>query len=328
MPTPREQYLEEPFPENFPNMPTSSYFCKPTTPLPALPSHLHQKLRTFVMAGSPIDVAKKWQDGFLSPDAPPGCVDNFPYILRDCRERSSQVGAGNEAPSVYRKSITEGGKTNRVLFLNTANCHKPGSGSKWAVSNQEEDIARRTNLVECLESTDPESGMQSYYPLEGACGIYSPNVVIFKEGLDRGFIPYETWPRSDWTAVSAVSVSPVYRPELVASGEKYFRDEDRALQYEKMKTILRIAALNGHVNIVLDAFGSDNTCPPEDCTGLYRNPVMEVASMWQELLLQDEEFRGWFEAVGFAFSSGGSDWMKYPDFDVEAKFREYFALEI
>ena len=322
MPTPREIRLRS-FVDNFPNMdPTSYLYPDSITPLPRLPAHLRQqKLYTLVAVCDPIDQVKKWQDRNFGPDAPAECLDNFPLTLGD-PPITSQIGAGIEAPSVYRKSIIDGGKTKRILLLNTAYHFKPGGGFEGRVLTQEEDFSRRTNLVKALESTDPASGMVSYYPLEVIGGIYSPNVVIYKEGFDGG---YETWPRNEWTAVSVVSVPPVRNPRLDESGKYYSSDADRALQYEKMKTILRIAALNGHVNLALTGFGSIDTYP---FVGQPKNPVVEVAFMWKKLLLEEEEFKGWFELVQFVFNGVGS-WKNDPvGSDIaREEFRKYFGTE-
>lgn len=64
--------------------------------------------------------------------------------------------------------------------------------------------------------------------------------------------------------------------------------------FEKMRTVLRIAAGWRHKDICLGAFG---------CGPAFRNPVREVAKMWRILLFDDAEFKNTFENVVFAVQS-------------------------
>lgn len=60
---------------------------------------------------------------------------------------------------------------------------------------------------------------------------------------------------------------------------------------EKMKSVLRMAALFGHTDIVMGAFGVGH---------VFRNPAREVARMWKALLFHDPEFYGVFTNIVFA----------------------------
>jgi uncharacterized protein (TIGR02452 family) len=88
-----------------------------------------------------------------------------------------------------------------------------------------------------------------------------------------------------------VSVAPVRRPKLDASGNQYAFKQERELMAEKMKTILRIAAHCRHRNVCMGAFGTG----PQ-----FRNPTREVAEMWRDLLFEDPEFFGCFQSIVFA----------------------------
>lgn len=61
---------------------------------------------------------------------------------------------------------------------------------------------------------------------------------------------------------------------------------------EKIRTVLRMAVWWGFSDLALGAFG---------CGPLFRNPTREVATMWRDLLYFDDEFRGHFSNVVFAF---------------------------
>lgn len=63
---------------------------------------------------------------------------------------------------------------------------------------------------------------------------------------------------------------------------------------EKIRTALRIAVYYSHHDICLGAFG----CGPG-----FRNPAHEVATLWKEVLYDEDEFRGHFHTVVFAIES-------------------------
>lgn len=176
--------------------------------------------------------------------------------------------------------------------------------------------------MQTLKTTDQRSGLQSYYPIPHTGAIYSPEVVVFREVCKKG---YTIWADEEWTTVSVVSAPAVRRPKTNESGTEYAFPEEKNLQKEKMKTILRVAALNGHINLVLDGFGS---CALEGSGGgLYRNPVEGVCGLWAELLFNDEEFDGWFANIVFALGDrdGGGGWMGADGRSV-IEFKKLFAL--
>jgi uncharacterized protein (TIGR02452 family) len=310
----------------------TSYFWRTTAHLPQLPAGRRQKLRSAVIDGDPLDVAKDWQNYSFHLDASPTSTDQFPFQLAGAYgtahgthpaaaqgDPTGRVLSGQRAPPVHFRPISEGGVTNRILVLNTANEKKPGGEWEGGILSQEEGFARRSNLAQALAATDPRSGNTTYYPLETTSGIYSPSVVVFREGFDKD---YRVWRDEEWTTLAVVSVPAVRRPKVDESGMHYSFAEERQLQREKMKSVLRIAAMNGHVNLVLGGFGS---CGPEGSGGgLYKNPVRDVCLLWRDLLFEDEEFDGWFSNVVFAFGKGGGSWMKEDGNGIE-EFRRFFG---
>jgi hypothetical protein len=120
--------------------------------------------------------------------------------------------------------------------------------------------------------------------------------VVFRNGPDD----YKVW--ETFKDLPAISVAPVRRPKLDRAGTGYAFAEERAMMRERMQTILRLAAANGHRDLCVGAFGVGPAC---------RNPPRQVAEIWRELLFEDDEFRGLFKNVIFAFdtrrgsSSGG-----------------------
>ena len=95
--------------------------------------------------------------------------------------------------------------------------------------------------------------------------------------------------------LSVVSVAAVCRPDLLVvqadgGSERYAHGADARLMQEKMRTVLRVAAGNGHGQIVLGAFGC----------GAFGNPGEEVAGMWKGVLLEREFEGGLWDDVVFA----------------------------
>lgn len=101
--------------------------------------------------------------------------------------------------------------------------------------------------------------------------------VIFRSGPDR----YQIW--QEWMALPVISVAPVRRPKLDATGEKYSFSQEKDLMKEKIRTSLRIAVYYKHSDICLGAFGVGPG---------FRNPAHEVAIMWKDILFNEAEFKG------------------------------------
>jgi hypothetical protein len=269
-------------------------------------------MRSAIIEGDPFDIAVDWQ--------------NFSF------PQSGAETVAERAPPIHRKNRIEGKSTDRILVLNTANEKKPGG--EWEGGTlglgAEESLARRSNLVQTLNTKEPTVAT-AHYPIPPAGGIYSPNTVVFRGGPEKDYV---IWPERDWTVISVVSVAAIRKPKTDESGMRYTFEEEKALQREKMKTILRIAADNGHINLVLGGFGS---CGPgmndgdsngggspasknsasTASTSTYKNPIKDVCELWKELLCECKEFEGYFNNVVFAVSGGEGGGQQ--------EFRKYFG---
>lgn len=104
---------------------------------------------------------------------------------------------------------------------------------------------------------------------------------------------------SEWplTALPIISVPPVRRPKLDATNTKYSFEDEKELMKDKIRTALRIAIYYDHPDICFGAYG---------CGPIFRNPTREVATMFKDILFFEEEFKGQFSNVVFAFESGSS----------------------
>jgi hypothetical protein len=207
--------------------------------------------------------------------------------------------------------------TSRVAVLNLASEASPGGGWLSGALAQEECLCYRSSLALSLK--------REFYPIPENGAIYSPNVVIIRDAWSRGHEPLNT-KAEDLPVVSVISVAALRSPrtktvrtdaagtggpqvrrsdqsdDLSVSGYPglkvvYANEEDRELMKTKMRVSLRIAAKHGHGKLVLGALGC----------GAFRNPPVEVATLWKEVLSESEFRGGWWDDVVFAVLDKGSD---------------------
>lgn len=176
-------------------------------------------------------------------------------------------------------------KTNPIV-LNMASDKTPGGGYRGGSGAQEENLHRRTNLYMCLEDPDKINKDRKWkWPLEKVCGIYTPDVTVFRASEDKGYkfleVPEE---------ISILTVAAVRRPKTkldYQSKEVYIEKEDAELSKNKMRIMFNIALENGHTCLILSAFGC----------GAFRNPPKHIAQLFKQVM---NEFKGCFEYVVFA----------------------------
>ncbi len=139
-----------------------------------------------------------------------------------------------------------------------------------------------------------------FYPIPEAGGIYSPTVVVMRENRSTGHGLMDLSKPDGLPVFSCVSVAAVRGPavEKDAGGkERYRRVGDREVMKEKMRVVLRIAAVRGHRVLVLGALGC----------GAFANPRGEVVECWREVFEESEFQGGWWERIVFAvMESGGT----------------------
>jgi uncharacterized protein (TIGR02452 family) len=184
--------------------------------------------------------------------------------------------------------------------LNMASDRNPGGGVQKGSGAQEENIFRRTNLFRSLyqfAAYAAEYGIpisKDQYPLNGKTGgIYSGGITVFRASESSGYAllkePY---------CLSFVSVPALRRPELIKMGDAYFiADSLVETAKEKIRTILRIAAIHNHESLVLSAFGC----------GAFANPPNHVALLFKEVF-DEEEFKNRFRLVVFSIIDDHNSW--------------------
>lgn len=219
-------------------------------------------------------------------------------MYRD-EELKSPVKAKKEFPErkVYVQNIDTFLKAIEMgpsaAVLNMASSRSAGGGVRNGSKAQEEDLCRRSNLIKSLYAFT-EKGKDWFgfekvsgsYPLDAYGGIYSPGISIYK---DRFYKPYDNPYITNVISVAAI-IRPEYDPETFLISKKQVH-----IVRNKIRTIFRIAILEGRTKLVLGAFGC----------GAFQNPPSHVAQLFKEIL-EEEEFKTAFEEICFAILDDGN----------------------
>lgn len=177
-----------------------------------------------------------------------------------------------------------------VLILNMANAYHAGGGWEYGALAQEEAMCYRSSLPFTLKTR--------FYPIPEAGAIYSPTVVVIRENMAQGHDLLDFSQPEDLPVVSCVSVAAIRGPDIVcdtAGRERYRYKQDREMMKEKMRVVLRIAAVRKHRTLVLGALGC----------GAFGNPREEVVQCWKEIFEEIEFGGGWWDTVVFAVMEPG-----------------------
>lgn len=189
------------------------------------------------------------------------------------------------------KSLIDKGENPAVL--NFASRKNPGGGVITGAGAQEESLFRCSNYFKSLyqfanyaKHYNLEKRPQSYPLDKNYGGIYSPNVTIYRGNEDEGYpkldCPWET----NFIAVPAINSPSLVKDE----NDKYWlEDTMENATKNKIRTIYRIAVINGHKQLVLGAFGC----------GAFKNPPHHIAKLFNEVL-HEEEFKSSFSHIVFA----------------------------
>ncbi|KAJ7091292.1 hypothetical protein C8R43DRAFT_1050124 [Mycena crocata] len=189
-----------------------------------------------------------------------------------------------------RRAATKGYKR-PIGLLNFASAEQPGGGFINGASAQEESVARSSTLYASLMTPTA----QQFYTLHAAHGkggfyshamIYSPHVVMFR--ADDGALapPMEV----DVLTSPAVHAGLV-RKKAPKDGEAAVERDITRTMRERMARILFLFERRQVRNLILGSFG----------TGVFKNDVDTVATIWAELLCgPSARFGHSFDYVAFA----------------------------
>lgn len=191
------------------------------------------------------------------------------------------------------------------IVLNSTNDHLPCSGYDKGAESLEASLCQMSTLpislyqfgntrLKCVKDLKLNH-IDNVYPLDiNYGGIYSPNVLFFRNNIDKSYSlrdrPFEC---------GVVSVSSLSNNKDDKSFSSYF-NSDGTLNQEginitknKIRTIFRIALVNQHDSIVLGAFGSGfNGLNPSTISTLFKK------------VLSENEFKNQFKKVVFAIYEG------------------------
>jgi uncharacterized protein (TIGR02452 family) len=161
------------------------------------------------------------------------------------------------------------------LVLNFASDFCPGGGVKKGSRAQEEDLFRRSNYFQSLNTEKVK------YPIDG-CIVYSPDVYIVRE-----FESYRWKPTP--IKVSCVAAAASRRPRIHLDSERRESFADDRVRFATLRTIheiFNVALLRGHDSLVLGAWGC----------GAFRGPRDEMAQLFAEVIQEKGHL---FRKIGF-----------------------------
>ena len=178
-------------------------------------------------------------------------------------------------------------------LLNMASATHPGGGVENGSGAQEEQLCRRSTLLLSLYQFQRDKAkaysqlnipnQKRQYPLHPHFGgIYSPDVIFFREAEGRNYRLSDKPFRA-----SVISVAGVARPPLDKDGLMFPEEQEQTK--DKIRTILRIALEHCHDALVLGALGC----------GAFGNPPAQVARLFHEVF-EEPEFKNRFRKVVFA----------------------------
>lgn len=178
------------------------------------------------------------------------------------------------------------------VIHNFANGYYPCGLYEEGGAGFEEDICRRTTLSLSLQKA------HNHYPLNlNFGGIYS-SACVFRNKENEGYCLLESPQMLHFISVAALNLRSnrhhnhiLQNLEYAKHGEDALTEDGKEIMLNKMRTILRIAILNGHDAIVLGAWGCGN----------YKQRPKQIAYMFQTVL-NEIEFRRKFRAVTYAIS--------------------------
>jgi uncharacterized protein (TIGR02452 family) len=177
----------------------------------------------------------------------------------------------------------------KVGVQNLASDREPGGGWRYTLSTTQEEAL-------CYSSTLYATLNPEWYPFPntgpGSCAaIVSPNVVVFKDTLERDLVDLPTEKRH---VVDVITISAPCFPKITDDRQNFAQESELQDLREKIVLTLRLAATNGVTNLVLGAMGCGAYgCPPRAVAREMRN------------VLGKEEFSGWFETIVFAVYASG-----------------------
>lgn len=202
----------------------------------------------------------------------------------------------------YRDNELISGMSDKgVLVLNLANPVHPGGGVRGGAKAQEEDLCRRSTLLQSLESPaakryyDYNSGLDTFMGSDAM--ILTPKVEVFKDEkgdpLEDSFI---------------VSVLTCAAPNIIYGLEGMSQEAYEEMLYGRIQKMLKCAAYWGYRYLVLGAFGC----------GAFRNDAHLVSDLFYRALkdfrFNELKAESCFNQIHFAVLSGRKTQRNFDEF--------------
>ena len=210
----------------------------------------------------------------ISPAEGGGILQKY-NVCTNCGKPETRVDNISTVDAI--RLLAEEGKTD-IGVLNFASAKNPGGGFLNGAKAQEESLTVSGTLYPTLKAHE------EYYKENRAhrsmmyldYGIYSPEVVFFRDGAFR---LTETPVKASVLTLPAVNMG-----QVLLKGEN--AEEAKRVMRRRMKLALGIFAEQKAKHLVLGAYGC----------GVFRNDPREIAAWWRELL---EEGMGQYFASVF-----------------------------
>lgn len=218
--------------------------------------------------------------------------DELPAASSDVVPEGTQVMVEhNDCLRVAERLVKEG---YNPLLLNFASAGHPGGGVESGARAQEETICRRSTLTRSIFSFYPYTASKYHYGLHSGeqypitspfSAIYSPDVTVFREGIDCRLMenPYNV----AVVTCAALNLNGMYSIKLTHEGRMPKAAIDITLN--KIRTIFRIGLKYGHDSLLLGAFGC----------GAFKNPPEDMAKLFHTVM-EEPEFKDKFRLITFA----------------------------
>eukprot|EP00397_Hematodinium_sp_SG-2012_P022514 GEMP01023335.1.p1 GENE.GEMP01023335.1~~GEMP01023335.1.p1 ORF type:complete len:421 (+),score=76.39 GEMP01023335.1:150-1412(+) len=181
------------------------------------------------------------------------------------------------AAQQHNELVAAGDPKGVVGVLNMACWNAPGGGYRIGAGAQEENICRRTNLIEHLKDVR--------YPMEIAECHYSKNVHYFRGTETDGYPMLSKETRKEFCILSAAGYN---RPPLIDDPNSNVRQPEKRLDadyaagtYLTICSVLRAGKTAGCKRLVLSALGC----------GAYGNPAKDVARLFAHAI-KNEKYVG------------------------------------
>ena len=226
---------------------------------------------------------------------------DVPYVVGRCGFGVHNMDSYACAQWQYENVSYTFNENENTLVLNFANPVHPGGGVRRGARAQEEDLCRKSSLLQSLESKKAKEYYEYNDKLHTYLGsdamILSPNVEVFFDNnynlLDK---PY------------SVSVLTCAAPMINHGTEGLSNKEYQEFLYQRIDSIIRIAVHFGYRHLILGAWGC----------GAFGNDAELISDLFYQVLkkffVQNHTVKDFFRRIDFAVLNRTRDLYNYNAF--------------